>query len=158
MGIVVLDDRFASVAGLSPRTIDPSLLLDAGIPGGLNLANFANDAFNQAIQLFDTIVTFNLPTVPLIRDFTEPLFTGGVFTTGAVPVAPADPVIPGLAPVTAPQFSAASFFIPPPPLAPADIAAPQVRDLVPPGFLWSGLQPTHFSRHDTCCGFVPGKS
>lgn len=133
MGISI-EDRFSRLGTHSPVTIDPSRLLDAGIPGGLNLASFANDAFNQAIQLFDTIVSFNLPTVPVVRDFTEPLFTGGVFTTGAVPIAPPDPVIPGLAPVTAPQFSAASFFIPPPPVAPPDIAAPNVRDLVPPAF------------------------
>lgn len=126
--------RFTSDTPFQPVTIDPSLLLDAGIPGGLDLSSFANDAFNQAIQLFDTIVSFSLPVVPNIRDFPEPLFTGGVFTTGAVPVAPADPVIPGLASITAPQFSAASFFIPPPPVAPADIASPNVRDLVPPAF------------------------
>ena len=102
--------------------------------GALDLGSFALDAFNQATELFDTVVSFTLPTVPGIRDFDDPTFLGGQFVTGNIPVAPDFPVIPGLAPITAPQFAGGAFFIPPAPSTPADISVPQVRDLQPPTF------------------------
>ena len=74
MSTEIVTEPVVAVDQIGLISINPSDLLESGIPGGLDLSAFANDAFAQAIQLFDTVVSFNLPVVPLIRDFTEPLF------------------------------------------------------------------------------------
>ena len=99
-------------------SVRPEEYLSAGTPGGIDVGSYANTAFNQAINLFNEVVTFSLPVVPDIRDFPEPTFDGGAFQKDPIPPAPDDLVIPGLLPINAPVFSGGSFFIPPAPPAP----------------------------------------
>ena len=53
-GSATIGTATSTIDPLNLQLIEPGPLLDAGIPGGLSLSSFANDAFAQAIQLFAT--------------------------------------------------------------------------------------------------------